>query len=1446
VSLDGFLSRARPFIYIATALFSLASIAKAQDVNPQSSPDEKCPDGTARLTWSFPPNVLPSNASQFPCDNPAGCDAIPTSACLKWVDVTRSADTDLTPLAPEDPHKRKNPFLPLPPKDPPAAPSFRPTSADPTANPIGVPSIDGCKDGTGWDFEDVEYGFVDQPTVFGRHPTVEHREAVHASLQGWVGDDPIKFPNSPFIHRKNVDLDYIPAPVYGNAAPIENIRPPGWLPDIAKQIGGDYWKYSEPVNQSGDFWISSLYRRYSWGQHPGDTFDENATGTLTSPECKLSARYLIFRMGGARSSSQRIELQVYGARPLQYFGIRFPGSFGDPLLRTFGHYTQKTSIPVVTQSFPPVRAPAWTVERSATSEDQGQSDWMQTYVFDLQPFIGQRIRIRLVDDNRSECATDLDGRCLFMHPEHINADDFVFRDNPPGGVQWMKFDENRCGWSGDDRDECSPIGMVPTRPPLWGVTDVHAHPMANIGFGGHVFWGDANDPLDAVYSCDVGVPSLPVRPAIPQPQVAHACYLSADVVATVTGVALAGCDILGAAPIVGDVAAFYCRVQVTAAAAESLTQPMIHGLELHGGEKFSNGAVEMESAFFGAWQATESLLGLSDRSGPDFAFAAGLLPNFDPWKGTMAPSALTWYRDPDPTKIPDWHSLHGLNKSHNSYQVDMIRRAFEGGMRLGVWDVINSRSLAYISDAVNYSDWQALKDETDAAKRIVGSLPDVAEIAYSPADAVRIIQAGKTAVILGSEVDELGRPRPDGLAWPRSPHASGDTMQKQVDDLWELGIRKITPVHAVNNPIGGPAIFYDKYASLNHFSNGTPIEGSDFGLSESPVVRFLIPRLAGLPFDLILGDFSLFTTIGDNAGTPWNPFGWFDFDLNPPQSIYGFDAPSNAITYRVGEDGPKHKKPNPADAATDLGPTFKTDDGSSFLAPPDVLDDQILVERTVHDLDTIFAPTGGCDLLHTSDPDSAHSFYTNPIEKLLGLQSVVDKHYVAAAGHRNALGIYRSNDGYDGVAFLRAAMKKGMVLDVDHMSQQMRVDAYDLARTYGQEARTGGGWSSVAVSPNHPLPVCEAPSCDDYPFMGVHSTVRGLEKEGSGIFELRSSFGSVDEFTRTQEELAHVSQNGGTVGVFPRGSAFIPPNTSGGRCHRGSDCASWSGPFYGAGCEISTHTCNDETALLVPFPEKSTGAKTFFPPSSRDYALPQEVQNDCDISSKTFAVKYLYLSTVMGGRGLTLSTDINGFIGMLGPRYGSPNPSNTVFGNTLGREVCGGNKRDILSSAYASEVSAQQIEHSAIWYDDYVSRGAIASTVATAGGWKDPTWAPFRWREVVARSSVDQREDRAPRTAADDHVFFNTRGPELPIHHWYDQNGNRVGEQLWPMKRWGNSRAGWDFNLDGLQHIGLLPDLLQDMRNVGVQWEQLGPLFRGAQDFIDMWQRSVAIGSLHP
>ena len=58
-------------------------------------------------------------------------------------------------------------------------------------------------------------------------------------------------------------------------------------------------------------------------------------------------------------------------------------------------------------------------------------------------------------------------------------------------------------------------------------------------------------------------------------------------------------------------------------------------------------------------------------------------------------------------------------------------------------------------------------------------------------------------------------------------------------------------------------------------------------------------------------------------------------------------------------------------------------------------------------------------------------------------------------------------------------------------------------------------------------------------------------------------------------------------------------------------------------------------------------------------------------------------------------------------------------------------------------------------------------------------------------------------------------------------------------------RSGWAYKLDGLQHIGLDPDLLQDMRNVGAQWKQMDSLFHAAGDHLVTWRRGVAIGAAH-
>jgi hypothetical protein len=54
-------------------------------------------------------------------------------------------------------------------------------------------------------------------------------------------------------------------------------------------------------------------------------------------------------------------------------------------------------------------------------------------------------------------------------------------------------------------------------------------------------------------------------------------------------------------------------------------------------------------------------------------------------------------------------------------------------------------------------------------------------------------------------------------------------------------------------------------------------------------------------------------------------------------------------------------------------------------------------------------------------------------------------------------------------------------------------------------------------------------------------------------------------------------------------------------------------------------------------------------------------------------------------------------------------------------------------------------------------------------------------------------------------------------------------------------RRDFDINLDGLAHYGLLPDFLQDLRNIGLSPQDLAPLFRSANDYVEMWQTCVQL-----
>lgn len=153
-------------------------------------------------------------------------------------------------------------------------------------------------------------------------------------------------------------------------------------------------------------------------------------------------------------------------------------------------------------------------------------------------------------------------------------------------------------------------------------------------------------------------------------------------------------------------------------------------------------------------------------------------------------------------------------KIHQQMYIDWIRRAYDGGLRLMVALAVNNELLAKeFGDRRPYDDVTVVDGQIRAMKEMVDRHRDWMEIAYSPADARRIIHSNKLAIILGVEVDALGNCK-------RPTDCTEGQIRNYLQHLYDQGVRQITPIHLTNNAFGGAAIYNDMFNVLNHFLTG--------------------------------------------------------------------------------------------------------------------------------------------------------------------------------------------------------------------------------------------------------------------------------------------------------------------------------------------------------------------------------------------------------------------------------------------------------------------------------------------------------------------------------------------------------------------------------------------------------------------------------------------------
>jgi len=182
-------------------------------------------------------------------------------------------------------------------------------------------------------------------------------------------------------------------------------------------------------------------------------------------------------------------------------------------------------------------------------------------------------------------------------------------------------------------------------------------------------------------------------------------------------------------------------------------------------------------------------------------------------KGGLFHNLLTWIRgnltSHWPTGPTHYHNFPTfLSGAHQSMHVTQIHRAFEGGLRLLTAIAVHNRGVEFLTSPVRASDDQlstekaVLEAQVCATEQLARANSDWMEIAYTPEQARDIISQGRLAVILAIEMDELGR-------------LGQFPISEEVQYLWDLGIRQVTPIHGINNRLGGPAMFEPAYNTLN-------------------------------------------------------------------------------------------------------------------------------------------------------------------------------------------------------------------------------------------------------------------------------------------------------------------------------------------------------------------------------------------------------------------------------------------------------------------------------------------------------------------------------------------------------------------------------------------------------------------------------------------------------
>lgn len=219
-------------------------------------------------------------------------------------------------------------------------------------------------------------------------------------------------------------------------------------------VGGDYWRDAiYPIGIQGKYWVGSGENRRTLNNPVGGK--QTGVGTLVSKKITLQKKFISFLMG--KSSSDTLNLKVEILVRDQNGSILIENERYRILLNGGGGWLDFREIERLNRTLPVgqrIRVPTGGRIYVKGPSEIVINPYLSRVVYDVSQFIGQEVRIRVVDN-------DVNG--------FINVDDFQFVD--------VQVNENR-------------------QAPLWGMVDMHTHPMSHLGFGRKIMHGQPDYPSD--------------------------------------------------------------------------------------------------------------------------------------------------------------------------------------------------------------------------------------------------------------------------------------------------------------------------------------------------------------------------------------------------------------------------------------------------------------------------------------------------------------------------------------------------------------------------------------------------------------------------------------------------------------------------------------------------------------------------------------------------------------------------------------------------------------------------------------------------------------------------------------------------------------------------------------------------------------------------------------